>query len=69
MKNRQIKIEPFKMVCDSFSKGFDRGFVMKREVNILEATVKYIHTLQNIIFGITGVELNVDKLINKYYEN
>lgn len=37
---------------------------------ILEATVKYIHTLQNIIFGITGVELNVDKLIkNKYYEN
>lgn len=37
MKNRQIKIEPFKMVCDSFSKGFDRGFVIKREVNIKEA--------------------------------
>lgn len=37
MKNRQIKIEPFKMVCISFGKGFDRGFVMKREVNIKEA--------------------------------
>ena len=37
MKNRQIKIKPFKMVCDSFSNGFDRGFVIKREANIREA--------------------------------
>ena len=40
MKNKKIIIKPFKMVSDSFNKGFNRGLVMKREVNIRE--VRYI---------------------------
>ena len=62
-----IKLNEYriKVIHHSFFYDGFRLEINRKEENILESEVVYLHTLQNLILDITGLDLNVDNLITK----
>jgi hypothetical protein len=64
-----LKGYEFRLIHDSIIINDTPNFrLVINEGNIeqpLRAEIKYLHTLQNIILDITGLDLNVDNLISK----
>lgn len=60
----QLKYYGINFTYNKFD-GFTLWIDNYKEEPILHARIEYLHTLQNLILDITGLDLNVDNLISK----